>query len=443
MCGIIGGIAQRDLAPVLIEGLKRLEYRGYDSAGLAVIGPDGRIRRERTEGKVRDLEAHLMVDMPAGSLGIAHTRWATHGVPAARNAHPHVCRDQIAVVHNGIVENHEELREAQRRQGHRFTSDTDTEVIVHAVYDQVATGAPLLEAVQRTCASLKGAFALGVVSLADPGCLVAARQGSPLVIGLGIGENFIASDVAALLPVTRRFVFLDEGDTPAFPGVYHTAANVVGATLQAGELLATGEAKRVFVPIAGLHHAARDKTSGFCVFNDIGVLIEYLRKQHGIRRIAYVDIDAHHGDGVFYGFASDPDVIFTDMHEDGRFLFPGTGARNETGIGAGEGTKLNIPLHPGADDEEFVEAWSEMEAFLDDARPEFFILVAGADSIAGDPLTHLQFTEDAHGAAARAVCRLADRYAEGRVLGLGGGGYNRRNVASAWSRVVKEFADSV
>lgn len=237
--------------------------------------------------------------------------------------------------------------------------------------------------------------------------------------------------------------FLDEGDTPAFPGVYHTAANVVGATLQAGELLATGEAKRVFVPIAGLHHAARDKTSGFCVFNDIGVLIEYLRKQHGIRRIAYVDIDAHHGDGVYYGFASDPDVIFADMHEDGRFLFPGTGDRTETGIGPGEGTKLNIPLHPGADDEEFVTAWSEMEAFLDDARPEFFILVAGADSIAGDPLTHLQFTEDAHGAAARAVCRLADRYAEGRVLGLGGGGYNRRNVASAWSRVVKEFADSV
>jgi acetoin utilization protein AcuC len=237
--------------------------------------------------------------------------------------------------------------------------------------------------------------------------------------------------------------FLDEGDTPAFPGVYHTAANVVGATLQAGELLATGEAKRVFVPIAGLHHAARDKTSGFCVFNDIGVLIEYLRKQHGIRRIAYVDIDAHHGDGVYYGFASDPDVIFADMHEDGRFLFPGTGARDETGIGPGEGAKLNIPLHPGADDEEFVEAWAEMQDFLEDAKPEFFILVAGADSIAGDLLTHLQFSENAHGAAAKAVCQLADRYAQGRVLGLGGGGYNRRNVASAWSRVVKEFADSV
>jgi acetoin utilization protein AcuC len=237
--------------------------------------------------------------------------------------------------------------------------------------------------------------------------------------------------------------FLDEGDTPAFPGVYHTAASVVGATLQAGELLATGEVKRAFIPIAGLHHAARDKTSGFCVFNDIGVLIEQLRRRHGIRRVAYVDIDAHHGDGVYYGFASDPEVVFADMHEDGRFLFPGTGDRSEIGIGPGEGMKLNIPLHPGAGDEEFAEAWCEIEAFLDDARPEFFIMVAGADSLAGDPLTHLQFSEHAHGAAARAICRLADRHAQGRVLGLGGGGYNRRNVAAAWSRVVAEFADSM
>jgi acetoin utilization protein AcuC len=237
--------------------------------------------------------------------------------------------------------------------------------------------------------------------------------------------------------------FLDEGDTPAFPGVYHTAASVVGATLQAGELLATGEARRVFIPIAGLHHAARDKTSGFCVFNDIGVLVENLRKRHGIRRIAYVDIDAHHGDGVYYGFASDPELVFADVHEDGRFLFPGTGHRGEVGVGPGEGMKLNIPLDPGAGDEEFLEAWSEMEAFLEDARPEFFILVAGADSLAGDPLTHLQFSEHAHGHAARSLCRLADRYAQGRVLGLGGGGYNRRNVAAAWTRVVAEFADSV
>lgn len=237
--------------------------------------------------------------------------------------------------------------------------------------------------------------------------------------------------------------FLDEGDTPAFPGVYHSAANVVGATLQAGELLVSGEARRVFIPIAGLHHAARDKTSGFCVFNDIGVLVENLRKQHGIRRIAYVDIDAHHGDGVYYGFASDPDLVFVDIHEDGRFLFPGTGHREETGIGPGEGCKLNIPLHPGADDQEFFAAWQECEAFLQDARPEFYIFVAGADSLAGDPLTHLQFSEDAHGSAARAICRLADEHAKGRVLGLGAGGYNRRNVAAAWSRVVAEFADSV
>ena len=235
--------------------------------------------------------------------------------------------------------------------------------------------------------------------------------------------------------------FLDEGDTPAFPGVYHTASSVVGATLRAGEMLVSGEARRAFVPIAGLHHAARDRTSGFCVFNDIGVLIEVLRREHGIRRIAYVDIDAHHGDGVYYGFASDPDLTYVDIHEDGRFLFPGTGHAHETGVGPGEGTKLNLPLHPGAGDEEFHEAWEQAEAFLDDARPEFFILVAGADSLAGDPLTHLQYSEEAHGRAARAVCRMADRHAQGRVLGLGGGGYNRRNLGLAWSRVVKEFLD--
>jgi acetoin utilization protein AcuC len=237
--------------------------------------------------------------------------------------------------------------------------------------------------------------------------------------------------------------FLDEGDTPAFPGIYHTAASVVGATLQAGQLLASGEARRVFVPIAGLHHASRDKTSGFCVFNDIGVLIENLRKVHGIRRIAYVDIDAHHGDGVFYGFASDPDLVFVDIHEDGRFLFPGTGHREETGIGPAAGSKLNIPLHPGADDKDFAEAWEECEAFLAAAKPELYIFVAGADSLAGDPLTHLQFTEDVHGQVARTLCRLADEHAQGRVLGLGAGGYNRRNIAAAWSRVVAEFVDSV
>ena len=212
MCGIIGGIAQRDLAPILIEGLKRLEYRGYDSAGLAVLDPQSGFRRERTEGKVRELEARVKDAHLGGNLGIAHTRWATHGAPTARNAHPHVCRDTVALVHNGIIENYQELRARQEQEGHRFTSETDTEIIVHAVYDEVSEGAGLLDATRRTLRQLKGAYAIGVIHAGEPGRLVAARQGSPLVIGLGIGENFIASDVAALLPVTRRFIFLEDGD---------------------------------------------------------------------------------------------------------------------------------------------------------------------------------------------------------------------------------------
>ncbi len=212
MCGIVGGIAQRDVAPILIEGLRRLEYRGYDSAGLAVLDDQGCLRRERTQGKVQALADRLAEHPMAGTIGVAHTRWATHGEPAERNAHPHVCRDTVALVHNGIIENHNELRERQREAGHRFTSDTDTEVIVHAVYDRLADGDDLLEAVRRTVAELEGAYALGVVSTRDPDRLIAARHGSPLVIGLGIGENFIASDVYALLPVTHRFIFLEEGD---------------------------------------------------------------------------------------------------------------------------------------------------------------------------------------------------------------------------------------
>ncbi len=212
MCGIVGGIAQRDVAPILIEGLRRLEYRGYDSAGLAVLDDQGCLRRERTQGKVQALADRLAEHPMAGTIGVAHTRWATHGEPAERNAHPHVCRDTVALVHNGIIENHNELRQRQAEAGHRFTSDTDTEVIVHAVYDHLQESGDLLEAVRATVAELEGAYALGVVSTRDPERLIAARHGSPLVIGLGIGENFIASDVYALLPVTHRFIFLEEGD---------------------------------------------------------------------------------------------------------------------------------------------------------------------------------------------------------------------------------------
>jgi glucosamine--fructose-6-phosphate aminotransferase (isomerizing) len=212
MCGIVGGVTERDITPILMEGLRRLEYRGYDSAGIAVLDGDQRICRVRTLGKVRELEAAVRGSCLHGTLGIAHTRWATHGEPSEANAHPHVCRDQVALVHNGIIENHQALRRAQREGGHRFTSDTDTEVIVHAVYDRLQAGDALLEAVAASARQLEGAYALGVIRVEDGGRLVATRQGSPLVIGLGIGENFIASDVFALLPVTQRFIFLEEGD---------------------------------------------------------------------------------------------------------------------------------------------------------------------------------------------------------------------------------------
>jgi glucosamine--fructose-6-phosphate aminotransferase (isomerizing) len=212
MCGIVGAIAQRPVSAILLEGLRRLEYRGYDSAGIAVLEAPCRIKRARTLGKVVRL-AEAVAERPLpGTLGIAHTRWATHGEPATRNAHPHVCRDRCLVVHNGIIENHEELRREQAAAGHRFTSETDTEVVVHAVFDELKAGHPLLDAVRGATARLRGAYALGVIDAQDAEHLVAARQGSPLVIGVGFGEHFIASDVFALLPVTNRFIFLEEGD---------------------------------------------------------------------------------------------------------------------------------------------------------------------------------------------------------------------------------------
>ncbi len=212
MCGIVGAIAQRPVAAILLEGLKRLEYRGYDSAGLAVLSPTGGICRLRTLGKVAKLVDAVAAEPIAGTLGIAHTRWATHGEPSTHNAHPHLSGDRCAIVHNGIIENHATLRAEQIAAGHGFTSQTDTEVVVHAIYDELAAGQSLTDAVRRTCGRLEGAYALGVIDAEDPTRLVAARQGSPLVIGVGFQEHFIASDVFALLPVTNRFIFLEEGD---------------------------------------------------------------------------------------------------------------------------------------------------------------------------------------------------------------------------------------
>ena len=212
MCGIVGVVAERNAVPILMEGLRRLEYRGYDSAGLAVLTTGHRLGRLRTVGKVKALQDALAAAPIEGHVGIAHTRWATHGVPTTSNAHPHISRDGIAIVHNGIIENHEALRAGLIELGYSFTSETDTEVIAHRIHHHLAGSADLYEAVRKTVAELQGAYALAVVCEGDPECVVLAREGCPVVIGLGIDENFVASDVAALLPVTRRFMFLEEGD---------------------------------------------------------------------------------------------------------------------------------------------------------------------------------------------------------------------------------------
>jgi glutamine---fructose-6-phosphate transaminase (isomerizing) len=211
MCGIVGVVAERNSVPILMEGLRRLEYRGYDSAGIAVL-ESGRVARRRTVGKVKMLQEALDANPVHGSVGIAHTRWATHGMPTTHNAHPHLSRDGVAIVHNGIIENHEALRAELKGLGYSFTSETDTEVIAHRVHHHLATSSNLFEAVRKTVAELHGAYALAVICEADPECMVVAREGCPVAIGLGLDENFVASDVAALLPVTRRFMFLEEGD---------------------------------------------------------------------------------------------------------------------------------------------------------------------------------------------------------------------------------------
>ncbi|MCZ4370918.1 glutamine--fructose-6-phosphate transaminase (isomerizing) [Vibrio diazotrophicus] len=211
MCGIVGAVAQRDVAEILVEGLRRLEYRGYDSAGVAVVDAQSNLTRIRRLGKVQELADAVNSEQVVGGTGIAHTRWATHGVPSEVNAHPHVSGD-IAVVHNGIIENHEELRTLLQERGYVFVSQTDTEVIAHLVEWELRTSETLLEALQKTASQLEGAYGTVALDRKDPSRIVVARSGSPIVIGLGIGENFLASDQLALLSVTRRFMFLEEGD---------------------------------------------------------------------------------------------------------------------------------------------------------------------------------------------------------------------------------------
>lgn len=236
--------------------------------------------------------------------------------------------------------------------------------------------------------------------------------------------------------------FLDHGDTPAFIGMFEAASSVVGSVCDAADQLMKKNYKRAFIPIAGLHHARRHIAAGFCVFNDCGVVIEYLRQQHQIQRIAYIDIDAHHGDGVFYSFETDSELVFADLHEDGRFLYPGTGGEKETGKDGAKGRKLNIPMPPHSDDEAFMQAWKLVEQFLIQQGADFILLQCGADSIKGDPITHMEYSKKAHAYATDRLCKLANEMCDSKLIAMGGGGYNHSNIAKTWTAVVNSMVQA-
>ena len=234
--------------------------------------------------------------------------------------------------------------------------------------------------------------------------------------------------------------YLDQGDTPARKGIFEAASVVVGTTLKAADLTMT-TCQQAFTPIAGLHHATRQSAAGFCVFNDCGIAIEYLRHKHNIKRIAYIDIDAHHGDGVFYSFESDKELIFVDLHQDGRTLYPGTGDVMETGKGEAAGSKLNIPLQPGCTDETAMKFWEAAEHFINKAQPEYILLQCGADSLDNDPITQLSLSASFHQFVANRLSKLAHKHCQGRLLAMGGGGYNLENIKAAWNGVIEGLSD--
>lgn len=235
--------------------------------------------------------------------------------------------------------------------------------------------------------------------------------------------------------------YLDSGDTPSFKGVFEASLYVVGSTLLAIDTVInqTYGIVHAFNPIGGLHHARRNSAGGFCVFNDIGIAIIYARKKYNLKKILYVDIDAHHGDGVYYEFERDPDLIIADIHEDGSFLYPGTGFESENGLGTGKGSKLNLPLQPGATDRDFISAFMKIENFINSMNFELIIFQCGADGLSGDPLTHLKYTEKSYEYAAKVLHTIAHNKCRGRIIGLGGGGYNKQNLAIAWKKVVEAF----
>jgi acetoin utilization protein AcuC len=236
--------------------------------------------------------------------------------------------------------------------------------------------------------------------------------------------------------------YLDYGDTPSYRGVYEAALYTVGSTLDGLERIFEGKVDHFFNPVGGLHHARRERAGGFCVFNDCSIaIISALKKKRNkeLKRVAYVDIDAHHGDGVYYGLEDDPRVIIGDIHEDGRYLYPGTGFASETGKGDAKGTKLNIPLPPESGDEAFFEAFDRVAEFISESEPSFIFFQCGADGLDGDPITHLHYSPSAHAYAAKKLHELAHEVCEGRLIAMGGGGYNPENVRDAWMVITKEF----
>jgi glucosamine--fructose-6-phosphate aminotransferase (isomerizing) len=282
MCGIVAAVAARNVVPILIEGLRRLEYRGYDSAGVAVV--NGSLERLRSCGRVAELEKLTTQSSLEGNIGIGHTRWATHGAPSERNAHPHVSGG-VCVVHNGIIENHDAVRERLRLLGYEFSSDTDTEVIAHLVHWFLSAGLPLLEAVQETTRELRGAYAIAVISSAERERLVVARMGAPLLVGLGEGENFAASDTTALLQVTRRIVYLEEGDcaevTPSKVRILDARGRLVERPLHLSQLAADATElgawrhymqKEIFEQPAAIHATLQETFAPFPDFQKVLIL---------------------------------------------------------------------------------------------------------------------------------------------------------------------------
>lgn len=235
---------------------------------------------------------------------------------------------------------------------------------------------------------------------------------------------------------------LDSGDTPAFRGMFEASLYPVGNSLNGLRLIMEGKVDHFFNPVGGLHHAGPDEARGFCVFNDCVIAVTRALNDFKLRKVAYVDIDAHHGDGVYNEFETDPRVVIGDIHEDGRYLYPGTGAETESGTGFGLGTKMNIALPPGSGDTEFFEAFERVDEFVRRSKPEMIFFQCGADGLAGDPITDLRYTAEAHAYASRKLHLLAHDVCGGRMLAMGGGGYNPSNVSAAWSAVVRELSGS-